>query len=295
MNGKLMGRACVFAVIASVGLCAFAERLPLWPAGKMPLAQGHQIAAMTDESGAKGFAPDAHREPYLEWFPAPTNKPVSTCLILVSGGAYNSCCDVNHVKTWRKTFSNLGVQCVNLVYRTPRPKGLPFYATAWADGQRAVRLVRAEAAKRGYSPDRIGAFGMSAGSHLVTLLATSSRTAAYAKVDEADDVPCNLNFACTCALAYALTDGLGCQNAKNGEGDGVALDSVFAFDGGTCPMWLCHGEVDPYSANASRAVHARLKELKIPAELIIYPKMGHAMLGVGHAVNFVRKLGFLDK
>ena len=44
------------------------ERVPVWPKGKMPDPQGHQIAAMTDEAGREGFNPDKFRIPYLEWF-----------------------------------------------------------------------------------------------------------------------------------------------------------------------------------------------------------------------------------
>ena len=108
---------------------------------------------MTDETGQKDFNRDKHRMPYLEWFDAPA-KEVRTggCMILVSGGSYNKCCDVNYIKQWRERFTELGFQCVNFVYRTPRPKGLPIYQSAWEDGQRAVRMVRSEAKKRGFDP-----------------------------------------------------------------------------------------------------------------------------------------------
>ena len=132
------------------------ERQSLWPKCKMPDAQPQQIAAMTDESGAEGFNPDKHRMPYLEWFEAPEN-PIGVCMILISGGGYNNTCDVKHIDRWHKTFTALGIQCVSLVYRTPRPEGIPIYQTAWEDGQRAVRLVRSQAAKRGYDPEKIGA------------------------------------------------------------------------------------------------------------------------------------------
>ena len=42
------------------------QREYIWPAGRMPDAQPGQIAAMTDEAGAPGFLPGAHRIPYLE-------------------------------------------------------------------------------------------------------------------------------------------------------------------------------------------------------------------------------------
>ena len=49
------------------------KREIVWPKGKMPHAQEHQIAAMTDESEVAGFNPDKHRTAYLEWFEAPKN------------------------------------------------------------------------------------------------------------------------------------------------------------------------------------------------------------------------------
>ena len=98
------------------------DRMPIWPKGKMPHAQGHQIAAMTDESSLPGFNPDRHRTPYLEWFAPPSPETRNgACMILISGGSYQNCCDVRHIKRWSERLTELGFQCVNLVYRTPRP------------------------------------------------------------------------------------------------------------------------------------------------------------------------------
>ena len=107
----------------------------------MPDAQEGQIAAMTDESKAPGFKPEKHRIPYLEWFEAPDpSVDNDVCMILISGGAYQSVCDVKLIDQWHKRFTQLGVQCVNLVYRTPRPEGLPIYQSAWEDGLTLPRL-----------------------------------------------------------------------------------------------------------------------------------------------------------
>ena len=172
------------------------ERVTLWPKGKMPNQQSHQIAAMTDESRAQGFKPDKHRIAYIEWFEAPAKeKKNGGCMILISGGGYYNCCDVGLIKKWKEVFTDLGFQCVNFVYRTPRPEGLAIYQSAWEDGQRAVRMVRSEAEKRGFNPEKIGTISMSAGSHLALLLGTSSQTKAYAPVDKLDSIPCHINWA----------------------------------------------------------------------------------------------------
>ena len=148
------------------------ERVPLWPEGKIPDFQGHQVGAMTDEQWKPGgkwgetdpaFKPEEHRMPYLEWFDAPTSNLTHGCMILVSGGSYQCCCDVGLIKRWRDTFTALGYQTVNLVYRTPRANGAPCHRSGWQDGQRAVRLARRDAMKRGYEPEKIGGIGMAAG------------------------------------------------------------------------------------------------------------------------------------
>lgn len=269
------------------------ERVPLWPKGKMPDTQSHQIAAMTNESEVQGFKPDKHRIPYLEWLEKPEN-PNGACMILISGGSYEVCCDVGLIEMWHKELTKLGVQCVNFVYRTPRPVGLPIYQTAWEDGQRAVRMVRREAAKRGFDPEKIGVISMSAGSHLALLLATSSQTPAYAPIDQVDDIPCHINWAVVNAPAYATTDGeSGTQATREGYGPDVQLSKVFRFDEKTCPMSLHHGERDPYTPTGSTLVYRQLRRMGIPAELHLYPDKGHGAFGFERGVEFMTQMGFL--
>ena len=269
------------------------ERVPVWPKGKMPDPQGHQIAAMTDEAGRDGFNPDKYRIPYLEWFEKPAN-PNGTCMILISGGSYMNCCDVGLIDMWHKELTKLGVQCVNFVYRTPRPVGLPIYQSAWEDGQRAVRLVRREAAKRGFDPEKIGVISMSAGSHLALLLATSSQTPAYAPIDQVDDTPCHINWAIVNAPAYVTTDGeTGTPAFREGYGTDVTISDVFKFDAKTCPMSLHHGEVDPYTPTGSTLVYRKLRKMGVPAELHLYPDKGHGAFGFERGVEFMTQMGFL--
>ena len=288
-----MKRILSLLLILAVLPLSAQERMPVWPEGRMPDAQGHQIAAMTDESGRADFNPDQHRVAYLEWFDKPAD-PNGACMILISGGSYMNCCDVGLIKEWNRKLTGMGVQCVNFVYRTPRPVGLPIYQTAWEDGQRAVRLVRREAARRGFDPERIGVISMSAGSHLALLLATSSETPAYAPVDKVDEIPCHINWAVLNAPAYATTDGeSGTPASRDGYGTDVRLSDVFKFDGKTCPMSLHHGQDDPYTPMGSTLVYRQLRRMGIPAELHLYPGKGHGAFGFDRAVEFMTQMGFL--
>lgn len=282
------------ALLVTFGLAA-QERQTVWPKGKMPDKQDHQIAAMTNETSQKDFKADKHRVAYLEWFDAPAKEIHNGgCMILISGGSYQNCCDVGLIKKWNEEFTKLGFQCVNFVYRTPRPVGLPIYQSAWEDGQRAVRMVRSQAKKRGFNPEKIGVISMSAGSHLGLLLATSSQTPAYEAVDKLDTTSCHINWAIINAPAYGTTDAeSGTPATRQGYGSDVKLSKVFKFDSRTCPMSLHHGGTDIYAPQTSTLVYRQLRRMKVPAELHLYADKGHGAFGLERGIEFMRQMGFI--
>lgn len=284
------------AMLCSWSIYAW-ERETIWPKGKMPHRQDHQIAAMTDEAGQPDFKADKHRVAYLEWFDQPDEKVRNgACMILISGGSYEVCCDVDLIKLWREELTKQGIQCVNFVYRTPRPVGLPIYQTAWEDAQRAVRMVRSQAKKRGFDPEKIGTISMSAGSHLALLMATSSQTAAYEAIDALDTIPCHINWAIVNAPAYLTTDAeTGTPATRDGYGVDVKLSDVFKFDAKTCPMSLHHGGKDIYTPNGSTLIYRELRRRHIPAELHLYPNEGHGAFGLERGIEFLNQMEFYKK
>ena len=286
--------AFLLFALCAIHIVSAAKIESVWPKGKMPHRQAHQIAAMLDEASAEGFCPDKHREAYIEWMPAP-EKGVRTdaCMILISGGGYFSCCDVGLVDEWNRRFTQEGIQCVKFVYRTPRPQGLPIYQTAWEDAQRAVRLIRSQARKRGINPEKIGVVSQSAGSHLALLLATSSQTPAYEPIDALDTISCHINWAIVNSPAYVTTDAEeGTPATRQGYGVDVKLSSIYKFDARTCPMSLHHGGADEYSPNGSTLIYRELRKRGIPAELHLYPGRPHGAYGLERGVEFMRQMEF---
>lgn len=261
--------------VLSLLAASFAEVTPLWPVGKMPDCQPHQIAARLEVADKKGFDAAANRKPYLQWYEAPTSNRTEQCMILISGGGYVNLCDGVWVDRFADYLTARGVQCVSLNYRTPRPKGFPIYQTAWEDGQRAVRLVRSEAKRRGYDAEKIGVLGFSAGGHLSVLLATSSQTPAHARIDTFDDIPCHVNFAVPIFPAYVLSDGLEGPNKAKGDSPDVTLNPCFRFDAKTCPMCLIHGSDDIYSSIGSTRIYQKLHAMGITSDLHVYDGRGH--------------------
>ena len=167
-----------------------------------------------------------------------------------------------------------------LHYRIPRREGRKIYDAPREDAARAIRLLRANAAKFGWSPEKIGAVGFSAGAHLAAVSATSSQDALYDRVDAADDLSPHLNFSVPVYPAYVAADGATGPNTHGG--DGAALQPEFKFDAKTPPMFLVHGDKDYYSPMGSVLLYTELHKRKIPAQLFVYANVSH---GLGDTVN----------
>ena len=286
---RLLPSALIFAALTAVAQVS--DRQYLWPADKMPDAQPHQIAAMLNVAQRADFVADDNRIPFIEWFERPDSAVANgCCMVLISGGAYETCCDISLIDRWHKTFTDLGYQCVNLVYRTPWPEGMPVHQTAWEDGQRAIRLIRSQAAERGFAPDKICTVSMSAGSHLALMLGTSSLTPAYKPIDQLDTVACNINYAIVNAPAVLHPDSISGKYVWYNPDTEKSLRLEMAFDSLTCPMSLHHGGLDPYTPITSTQVYRQLRRMGIPAELHLYPGKGHGAYGLERGVEFLNQL-----
>ena len=202
-----------------------------------------------------------------------------TMVVLMPGGGYNS----NHmgvIEANALPVIESGRWVAVLHYRIPRREGRPIYSAPREDAARAIRWLRGHAADYGFSPEKIGSLGFSAGGHLSAISATSSQDWLYDWVDELDDLSAHLNFAVAVYPAYALDDGAAGPNVRNGEG--AELLPEFKFDAKTPPMFLLHGDIDDYSPMGSVLIYRELHKRKIPAQLFVYSKAVH---GLGHDVN----------
>jgi acetyl esterase/lipase len=126
--------------------------LQLWPAGAAQVA---------------GTSPDDL--PTLTVFPPQKGRSTGSAVIVAPGGAYLHLAtnlEGRQVADW---FTSRGMTAFVLKYRL----GAKYlYPIPLEDAQRAVRVVRSLAAADGFSPDRVGIIGFSAGGHLAATTAT---------------------------------------------------------------------------------------------------------------------------
>ncbi len=151
------------------------ECITLWPEGKMPLAIDNPPAEVINQRGHVQYV----SVPAMYYCPAQGQQVSDACVIVCPGGGYGINAFVHEGMNTADYLTARGVHVFVLKYRHA-----PYLAPApLADVQRAVRLVRRDAAKYGINPNRIGIMGYSAGGHL----AASASTLYNEKVYELDD------------------------------------------------------------------------------------------------------------
>jgi acetyl esterase/lipase len=155
----MMLRALAYVLFFAVclgGMPAMAaerERVILWPSGA-PLAKG---TAATDE-------------PFVEVYPAAHDAAAGPAFVICPGGGYGALA-ADHEGTQIARWANgLGATAFVLHYRLGS-KGY-HYPAQLLDVQRALRWVRANAARYSIDPQRVGIIGFSAGGHLASMAAT---------------------------------------------------------------------------------------------------------------------------
>lgn len=191
-------------------------------------------------------------------------KPNGTAVIVCPGGGYYILAmnlEGEEVCNWLNSF---GVTAILLKYRVPTPAGTINYQLPLQDAQRAMGLVRYNAASWGIRPDHIGILGFSAGGHLSAALSNNFSKRTYERVDAADTVSCRPDFAVLIYPAY-LTD-----KVKTDQ-----LAPELQVNSQTPPTILIQTEDDPINVDNSLYYYLALKEAKVPAEMHLYPKGGH--------------------
>ena len=206
----------------------------------------------------------------------PGCRQTDSVMIVAPGGAYDWIAWDYEGFPIRDYLLSRGMTVVLLMYRTPRPQGLPKHQIAWEDIQRTIRVVRSRAADWKIDSEKIGVLGFSAGGHLAMMAATCSQTPAYAPLDAVDKLPCHCNFAVPVYPAYVLADGMDDQGNKlKGNDLTTPFAPEFKFDAKTPPMCFLHGDGDTYSPMGSVRAYHKLRTMGIPAELHVMARRPH--------------------
>lgn len=143
--------------------------------------------------------------PTMTFFPA--EKPDGRVVLVFPGGGYGVLAYEHEGLDVCRWLNKQGIHSFLVKYRTPRRQGLEKHAVALQDAQRAVRLVRSQAANFGVRPDAVGVLGFSAGGHLCALASTPLDSPSYAPVDHYDKASPVADFGVLIYPAYTTIEG----------------------------------------------------------------------------------------
>jgi acetyl esterase/lipase len=195
--------------------------------------------------------------------PSPDND-TGTAVVVCPGGGYSILAldlEGTEVCDW---LNSIGVTGVLLKYRVPKRAGLEKHAAALQDAQRALGLVRSQAAEWHLDAKRIGILGFSAGGHLSAALCNNYGERTYPKIDPADEVNCRPDFAILIYPAYLTVK----ENHDQ-------LAPEINVSSNTPPTFIAMAEDDPVRVETALFYALALKNAQVPVELHVYPTGGH--------------------
>lgn len=267
--------ACLLGAAPAMAHDAGVRTLPLWPQGHLPeVVQGPE--RIGDEGSAMG-AVTRVSQPRMEIHrPA---VPNGSAVLILGGGGYFRIQVGTAARPMAQWLASIGVTSAVLYYRLPAdgwPASAPF-----ADGQRAMRLLRAHAADLGIDPDRIGVMGASAGAHLAGILSTRFDRDFYPALDAADALPSRPAFL---AMIYPVVtlkppyDTTRTRRELGTQADAVAAYSVEAHVRPDMPpVFLAHAADDPIAdVGHSLLMFQAARAQNVPAELHVFERGGHS-------------------
>jgi acetyl esterase/lipase len=281
------------------------EVLELWPQGRIPGSAGVSSRRLVLERGS----PAAHdravmhvSRPILEVFrPA---RPNGAAMLVLPGGGYVRLAIDKEGAGGARYLTGQGVTAFVLNYRLPGDGWSAGYDAPLQDVQRAVRLVRANAARWGVDPARIGVMGFSAGGHLAAAALTRHDAPTYAALDAADRLSARPDMA---VLGYAVMS----VGARPGGAVQASAEAARPLDArvvaGLAPTFVFHAADDRTVPVAnSLAMFSALSGAAVPAELHIYQEGGHGFgfsLPVDRPASrwpqnwqaWARRIGFLGR
>lgn len=210
-------------------------------------------------------------------------KPDGSALLIVPGGGYmQQTVDVEGFEIARR-FAGAGITCFVLSYRLPNEGWTQGPLAPIQDIQRAVRLVRANAATLGLDVMRVGAIGFSAGAHMVATLAVRSAEDFYKPLDAVDRLDSRpAVFATgygviTMELPYAHEASREHFLGKNVTNAQRAAWSVERFVGAEMPpgfLFACND--DPYvPAENTIALFSAMRAKHVTGEMHVFESGGH--------------------
>jgi acetyl esterase/lipase len=203
-----------------------------------------------------------------------------TAVIICPGGAYAGLAFAHEGFQVAREFNKIGVTAFVLKYRLPSDSIMVDKTIGpLQDAQRAIQMVRQDAAQWGINPNRIGIIGFSAGGHLASTEGTHFDKVV---IDNPDNISVRPDFMMLIYPVITFGEKTHAGSRENLIGKELPQDKINLYSNEkqvtahTPPTYIVHAEDDDVVPveNALLFYDALVKN-KVKAELHIFPAGGH--------------------
>ena len=199
-------------------------------------------------------------------------------LLYVHGGSWMRG-DKSEALMFAGNMTSQGYLVVSINYRLYPPARFPAMIE---DVKCAVRSLRAHAGEYNLDSNRMGAMGVSAGGHLVSLLGTSDQSAGWdvgEYLDQSSRVKAVIAMAAVTDLTkhFPNADIEAMRHVGFGEDNIIQASPITHVTADDPPFLLIHGDRDelvPYEQ--SQLIYDRLVQMHVPARLVIVKNASHS-------------------
>jgi acetyl esterase/lipase len=277
----------LFLLMATI-VQAQVQILPLWE-GTPPLQTAMDLKEDVRQEGIIRIA--NVQTPTIEVYLPAKQIATGKAVVIFPGGGYGILAYDWEGTDFAKWLNAQGIAGIVVKYRLPisksltDPKEVPLL-----DAQRAIRLVRQNAAAWNIDPAKVGVMGFSAGGHLASTLSTQYNHDVERPKDAVDGLSARPDFSILAYPVITFQDGAvhgGSRKNLIGEDASAELKDRFSgelnVNAETPPTFLVHAQDDKgVPIENSLLYYTALHKNGVKASLHIYPAGGHGFaFGLG--------------
>jgi len=255
------------------------EFIPLWPDAKKPNNNGKKITDSLNNERIWRVA-----TPGIYSFVVPKAENKGTAVLICPGGGYERLSHIYNGFQIAKWYNSIGINAFVLIYRLPHQIDLQTRQIApLQDAERAMRIIRKNAAGWNIKPDKIGVMGTSAGGHVASTLGTHPEDVASIK-DDLDTVSYRPDFMILLSPVISMGKYAHPGSKKYFIGPDSTKEMIDRYSNElqvssyTPPTFMVHALNDStVNVRNSLLFYAALLDKKVNASIHIFPQGGHGI------------------
>ncbi len=255
------------------------EFIPLWPKGKIPNSKGMKLEHIEERERITQVAQPG----MYAFFTSKEENTGSAVLICPPGGYAKLTYNIAGFQ-FAKWLNTLGINAFVLIHRLPTSPDLAEREKGpIQDAQRAMRIIRSNAAIWEINSSKIGVMGASAGGHLATTLGTHSEDYSSIK-DNLDAFSFHPNFMVLISPVITLGKFAHKGSLDNFLGKNPTQNQIDSFSNEnqvtttTPPAFIVLAQNDPVVNPINGMLfYQAMTEKNISGSLHVFPEGGHSI------------------